>query len=545
MFAAAALTALTRTLVVLSAPQVLASWDEATWKHGALARQLADGQPLGLDGLTRMALHPFNYHQPALVLWNLAYAGVAAVVGTGFVQLHLFMGLSAVIGAAAWASLLERHGSRLAAWAVAVGFAVMPLPALLLSVRPWSGHVEAQALAAAALAVGFGARSRGRVLLAGWLGGAALSLSALSLPLLMAGVLGLLLSRSLRPARAGVAALGVSVGLLPFALRELLSHGAMFRTPVLEDPLSRPVDILGGQFGVSVLDALWPPLHLVFHGVNVSAAHAWQGMPGGDDALANGAAVLAVGLCLLLALRLRGLDGALAWTLGLAPWLTLLMLGVAGPDLALRYLYGLYPVGLAALAWALGRASRFGAVAVFIAVLGGLSWLVPGTLDLARVVKPARFGLALGYAPDAWMIPMQLDASPPLEDWPAAERFLRDRAASTCCRSAMGFGAAFRPLDTRSAQGWQPRPEPGPEMVSAALGLVQVQRAEGVDRGLGRALVYRNLGWALVLRAGWDADRVQAWLDQAAPDLPRRRRAWLERGVEEGLARGRLRQTAR
>lgn len=540
-----------RLVLILSAPDWLTMVDEGTWKHASIARFIAEGRPLGdvlgPRALQAMAWHPFSYHQVAYVPWNLSYAAFAAVVGSGYLQLHGFMALSAVLCACSWVWLLDRFAGRSAAILGAVGFVLLPLPAAALSVRPYSGHVEAQAFAVLALALA------ARPLLCGLAAGVALSLSPLSAPLLVCGA-GAALLAGARPrswARLGV---GLSLGASPYLLRALLAPADLWAVPVQEAMESVPGNLLLGRVGAELGQVLWPPFHLALHAESISLANSHQGLRGGDDLLGN----LVVGLaglgCLWAAKRAvdRGRK-ALGWTLFATPWAALALASL-GPEFALRYLAGTYPVGVAAMAFV--ASTLPGRLPALAAVAALATWVVPGALDLAGVTQVSRWSAAATFDPGARQ-PVALDAFPPLELWPDTTVFLEHRRDAPCCRSSVGFDAPFRPVDSSSARAWQEHAcspvlaaapgDHGPGVALAALALERARRwqAEGVAPDLMTTLPLRNAGWSLAVVSRWEPARLAVWLDGAGatPD----ERALLVDGAIEGakamgLDEGRWRQ---
>ena len=99
----------------------------------------------------------------------------------------------------------------------------------------------------------------------------------------------------------------------------------------------------------------------------------------------------------------------------------------------------------------------------------------------------------------------------------------------------MGFGAAFRSPDTRSAAGWQPPPDASPAQTTHALQLVAGQRAHGVAPGVETELVYRNLGVGLALHAG-GVEAARTHLDAAGVRPTPEQGRWIEAGFAEAAS---------
>ena len=64
---ALALYFVARGILILSAPDVLAMVDQATWKHADLATDLRSGQLPTVHELGALAWNGFNYHQVCLL----------------------------------------------------------------------------------------------------------------------------------------------------------------------------------------------------------------------------------------------------------------------------------------------------------------------------------------------------------------------------------------------------------------------------------------------------------------------------------------------
>ena len=538
---------LARVALILSAPDLLTMVDQATWKHADLAQDLLRGSLPPVSDLGSLAWNDFNFHQAAFVPYCLGFALFAQVFGAGFFGLHLYAALFGAVGAGAWTALLARHGSRWTGLVFAVALALAPLPAAMLQVRPYSGHTEAQALAALAVALLFGAATPRRWLASGFVAGASVALSPLAAPLLLAGGIGYLLvgPRPVIPsARAlGAGALGGLLGGFPYVLRSLLAPKSLFEIPVVEYDQATPPSILSGEAGPSLLEAVREPFHLVVHMDSISAAHAYGGLPAGDSPEANMVLAGATVWCLLVALYRRGsFAGALSLALALGPWITLCFVGMLGPDLALRYLTGIYPMALAALAWTVGtlllavwsRGAALGlvsTVAVVVVAAGLLApWVGPGAQDLSRVVDPSRWGPAVRYNPGIWLSRAGLRALPPVPLWDDALEFLEHRRATGGDRDFDGFDLLFRPENDLSTQGWQPYPP-----VTAAR-VAEIVGSEAVPVGLEAPEAdqrLRNLGWALAIVGDWQPASVSSLLEDTEG---RNGRSSVLEGVGEGLA---------
>ena len=535
-----------RGTLILSAPDVLSMVDQATWKHADLATDLARGQLPGVRELADLAWNGFNFHQVAFIPYCLGFALFALPFGSGYVALHAYAALFGALGVGAWAFLLARYGPRHSGLVFGVMMALAPIPAAMMQVRPYSGHTEAQGLAAAALALLLlragspWLGSARRVLAAALVAGMSLSLSPLGAPILgcAGAALGFLLVAGPRPKRPlrllGAAAVGLLIGLLPYLARALFAPTGMFSMPVVEYGQADPASILSGAAGPTLLATLWQPFHLVFDLDSVPAAHSYQGLADGDSALANAVLIAASLLCLVSAWRAREPGRRLvAVVLGLGPWATLVMVGVAGPDLCLRYLTGIYPLAIAAFAWCAGLlcAARedggphpaLRAVAAAIVAVAVVSWSAPGARDLARVIEPARWHAALHYAPGPLLSSTGLRAMPPVELWHETTAFLAARELPDGGWDGRGFDLPFLPLDDMSTQGWQPFPDLSPALV----------RERALVSGEGAQQRLLNMGWALAAASAWDPTRFEHLLSKIESAATRHS---LTRGAAEGAA---------
>ncbi len=527
---ALALYFVARGILILSAPDVLAMVDQATWKHADLATDLRSGQLPTVHELGALAWNGFNYHQVAFIPYSLGFALFALPLGAGYVALHLYAAAYSALGVAAWALLLARHGPRHSALAFACFAALTPLPAAMMQVRPYSGHTEAQGLAALAVALLLlkspsllPSTPRGLILF-GLTAGAALSLSPLAAPLLLCAGLAVVVELA-RAARLKVLgrpfmfiAVGLLVGTLPYLIRAMFAPEDMFSMPVVEYDQADPASILRGKTGPTLGATLGTPFHLAVHLSSVTQAHSYEGLMGGDSLAANLALVAASLVCLLSAfLALSPSRRALALLLALAPWATLIMVGLAGPDLCLRYLTGIYPIGLAAFAFCAGLgleqaqtrlASRAAKAAGLLCALAALfTWAWPGARDLAHIYEPTRWHAAIRYAPGPLLSSTGLRTMPPVSLWEETTAFLEQRKGPDGW-TARGFDLPFLPEDDMSTQGWQPYPTLSSSLVAQRARL----SGEGAEAEL------RNMGWALAASQGWNVNRFVALLSSVTEE---------------------------
>ncbi len=543
---AVGLFGLARGLLILSAPDILAMVDQATWKHADLAGDLTSGRLPGPGELAALAWNGFNFHQVAFIPYCLGFALFSLPFGDGYVSLHLYAALFSALGVAGWALLLARHGPRFSAVAFAIFMALAPMPAAMMQVRPYSGHTEAQGLAAAAIAVLLlragspWLASLGRLFVAALLAGMAISLSPLAAPVLACAALGLagIVFAGHRPdppgRQLGALALGLGLGLLPYLVRAVFAPDSMFSMPVVEYDQADPASILKGSTGPTLAAVLSQPFHLVLDLSSVTQAHSYEGLASGDSRLANGTAVLASVLCVFAAWRAREPGRrVVALVLAAGPWATLALVGIAGPALCLRYLTGIYPLVLAGFAWCLGMLCEAGpagagswlrrAAALLVTVAALLSWTAPGARDLGSVTAPARWSAALSYAPGPLLSSTGLRTMPPVELWDETLAFLAQRELANGGWQARGFDLPFLPLDDMSTQGWQPFPE-----LSTAL-VAQRARASGEDA----EHRLQNMGWALAMASAWDAARFEQLLGGVDDSQVL---ASLHKGAAEGAA---------
>tara|TARA_Y100001968_G_scaffold259561_1_gene246850 strand:- start:323 stop:2002 length:1680 start_codon:yes stop_codon:yes gene_type:complete len=499
--------------------------DQATWKHADLAFDLNAGQLPSPTELAALAWNGFNFHQVAFIPYSLCFALFSLVLGSSYFSLHLFATGFGALGVAGWSLLLARCGPRHSAAAFAVICALAPLPAAMMQVRPYSGHSEAQGLAtlAVALLLCGGPRplsgSFGRLLLTGALAGAALSLSPLAAPLLIAGCCAALpslvgsgaSSQSFR-SRLGPTALGLSLGLSPYLVRGLFAPTSMLNMPVIEYDQADPVSILRGLAGPDLAATFSRPFHLILNAESISQAHSYQGLSGGDSTLGNLVVGVATLLCLCTAATSRLPERrSLSLLLAVGPWTTLAIIAVAGPDLCLRYLTGIYPMAMAAFAFCLGLAlerSHASIWSITLRVCCGLcaatallSWTGSGSRDLISHFEPQRFAQALRYAPGSLLSSTGMRAMPPVYLWDETSAFLAARRGEQGWQ-ASGFDLPFLPLDDMSTQGWQPFPE-----IDAALVANRARLS-----GEGASLRLRNMGWALAAACLWRAERFEQLL---------------------------------
>jgi hypothetical protein len=520
-----ALFALARGLLILSAPDVLVMVDQATWKHADLATDLRAGQLPGLQELASLAWDGFNFHQVAFIPYSLGFALFALPFGGGYVPLHLYAAGFSALGIIGWYLLLARHGPRHSAIAFGVFSALAPIPAALMQVRPYSGHTEAQGLAVLAVAILL--RRDGSLLSAaprhlfasGLVAGMALSLSPLSAPLLACAGLAIAACLFLgsRPDALGrklsIAAVGGLLGMLPYVIRALFAPEDMFSMPVVEYDQADPASILKGLAGPTLATTLTKPFHLIVNLSSVTQAHSYKGLIDGDSLLANLTLVASSLLCLFASIRAatpkRRVLGLL---LALGPWTTLVMVGLAGPDLCLRYLTGIYPLGLAAFAFCFGLAieetsARMSNIAMktaaCVCVLAALcSWAWPGARDLGSVFDPSKWSSAVRYAPGPLLSRTGLRSMPPVDLWAETTAFLEWRK-TLGQQESRGFDQPFLPLDDMSTQGWQPFPEITPALVA--------QRAR--LSGESAEAQMRNMGWALAAAKDWNQGLFEALLE--------------------------------
>lgn len=545
---AVALFMAARLALILSVPDVLAMVDQATWKHADLAADLRAGHLPGLSELADLAWNGFNFHQVAFIPYSLGFALFALPFGSGYVPLHLYATSFSALGIAAWALLLARHAPRNSAIAFAGLAALAPLPIAMMQARPYSGHTEAQGLAALALALlllrdGSILPTTPRQLVAcGLVTGLALSLSPLAAPVLACAGLCVVVGLTLgaRPdkllRKLSYGAVGLLVGTLPYVIRALFAPEDMFSMPVVEYDQADPASILRGQAGPTLSATLSNPFHLIVNLSSVTQAHSYEGLVAGDSTVANLAVAATTLVCLLSAMSASNpARRTLALVLALGPWATLFMVGMAGPDLCLRYLTGIYPLALAGFAFCFGLALersggqlrslalRVVAAACVIAALCAWSW--PGVRDLGSVLTPSRWSSAIRYAPGPLLSSTGLRAMPPAAMWDETTAFLKHRKVQGGW-DARGFDLPFLPVDDMSTQGWQPFPTISPALVA--------QRAR--LSGEGAKAQMANMGWALAASQAWNQEQFEALLSSVSEEAVLRE---LHLGAAEGAkARG-------
>ncbi len=542
---AAGLFLVLRTVLILSAPDSLVLFDQATWKHADLARDLSNGDLPSPSDLAGLAWSDFNFHQTAFIPYCLGFALFSLLFGTGYFSLYLYSSLFSALGVGAWTFLLQRYAVRGTAVAFALSAALLPIPGAMLQTRPWSGHVEAYGLATLALALALGAGglwrgSRLRAAAAGLTAGASLSLSPLAAPLLAAALISAVLTkgaiRRLPRDHCLIAGAGIGLGLCPYFARFLFAGRSAGEIPVLEFGSSLPAQILSGESGPTFGEAFWPPLHLVFHPDSVTQAHAYGGLPNGDSVLGNAALIVASLLCLLWAWWTpKRRERMLALLLGTAPWMILAFVGAFGPDLALRYLNGLYLVGAAALSWVAAagwarmRRSRSRAIRSLyaFAVLPWVLWLLLGVQGLTQVIDVDRWGAALRFDPGRLVASTGLRVMPPPSLWEDTLAFLEHRRPKSALRSAVGFDQPFRPQDIMSAAGWQTHPHLTRGSIRDLLLSLPAEH-EGHSEQPSPA---RNAGWALAMAVQWNAEAFRAQMAEVSAGKSR----WEAlRGAAEG-----------
>ena len=540
---AVALFVVARLALVLSVPDVLAMVDQATWKHADLAADLRSGHMPGLSELADLAWNGFNFHQVAFIPYSLGFALFALPFGSGYVPLHIYAAGFSALGVAGWALLLARHGPRSSAIAFAGLAALAPLPIAMMQVRPYSGHTEAQGLAALALALlllkdgSILPTTPRQLVTCGLVTGLALSLSPLAAPVLACAglcvVAGLVLAECpdglLRKLAYGT--VGLLVGTLPYVIRALFAPEDMFSMPVVEYDQADPASILRGQVGPTLAATLSNPFHLIVDLSSITQAHSYQGLIEGDSPLANLTVAGTTLVCLLSAMcTSTPTRRTLALVLALGPWATLIMVGLAGPDLCLRYLTGIYPMALAGFAFCFGLALehsggqvrpialRIVAAACVIAALCAWTW--PGVRDLGNVLAPSRWSSAVRYAPGPLLSSTGLRALPPAAMWSETTAFLKQRKVQGGW-DARGFDLPFLPVDDMSTQGWQPFPTISPALVA--------QRAR--LSGEGAEAQMANMGWALAASQAWNQVQFERLLSSVTEEAVLRK---LHLGAAEG-----------
>ena len=532
-----------RLVLILSAPDVLAMVDQATWKHADLAADLRSGQLPGVRELADLAWNGFNFHQVAFIPYSLAFALFALPLGSGYVSLHVFAAGFSALGVAGWALLLARHGPRSSAIAFAILSALAPLPIAMMQVRPYSGHTEAQGLATLALALllvknGSVLPTTPRQMIAcGLVAGMALSLSPLAAPVLACGGLGLVAGLILGVRhddllrKLSFGAAGLFAGALPYLIRAVFAPEDMFSMPVVEYDQADPASILRGQAGPTLTATLSNPFHLIVNLSSVTQAHSYEGLIGGDSTPANLVVVATTLICVVSAISTGSpARRTLALVLALGPWATLVMVGVAGPDLCLRYLTGIYPLALAGFAFCFGLALersdrrlrslalRSVAAACFIAALCAWGW--PGLRDFTSVADPSRWASTVRYAPGPLLSSTGLRAMPPATMWDETTAFLDQRKVAGGW-NARGFDLPFLPVDDMSTQGWQPFPTISPVLVAQRARLSGENAEDQIA----------NMGWALAASQSWNQGRFESLLSSV--NNPSVLTA-LQRGAQEG-----------
>ncbi|HCP45899.1 MAG TPA: hypothetical protein DIU15_07650 [Deltaproteobacteria bacterium] len=196
-----------------------------------------------------------------------------------------------------------------------------------------------------------------------------------------------------------------------------------------------------------------------------------------------------------------------------------------GPDLALRYLTGIYPMALVARAWIIGMlvasvanragtARALGAVAALgVSVCLAAPWVGPGAQDLLQVIDSSRWGPSLRYNPGIWLSRAGLRALPPVPLWDQAVEFLEYRRTTGADRDFEGFDLLFRPENDLSTQGWQPYPP------ITATRIAELVASEAPPPGLAAPQAdqrLQNLGWAIAMVGNWKPDVVVSLLQSAA-----------------------------